>query len=232
MTQYQVQISMTAATVTALTESGSRLQAFRAVQSSDRAGRPLLWRSPDYSATTYVDWTSRYFAYTSRSAIKAGQRVVVGFQAVIDTGQTLNVTSGGIGEVSAEGRAGEISILNTTTTQFTCGIGGPADNPEPTCAFPLYGNHLQRIVPLPKILLMFSTQPLVPGTVISGTIMTTLTSFGPAVLVDLGSESDRAVSYDINTGWSWGGFSWARQIPAGTDLVPLLIESPVAALQV
>lgn len=232
MTDYQVQISMTPATVTALTESGSRLQACRAVQSSDRAGRPLLWRSLEYSTTTYVGWTNRHFAYTSRSAIKAGQRISVGFQAVIDTGETLQVTAGGIGEVSREGWAGAISIHNTTTTQFTCGLGGPSEDPEPTCAFPLYGDHLQRIVPLPKVLLMFSTQPLAPGTVIDGTTTAARTSVGPSVLVDLASGSDRAVSFDINTGWSWGGFSWARQIPAGTDLVPLLIESPVAALKV
>jgi hypothetical protein len=43
---------------------------------------------------------------------------------------------------------------------------------------------------------------------------------------DLAAENQPSLGYDINAGWSWGGFSWAQEVPAGTGLVPLLIEPP------
>jgi hypothetical protein len=228
MTQYQTKVTMTTATVSALQTSGSYLYVFRAVQASDRAGRPVVWTRQPYSQHTYVNWSASYDAYTSLSPIKAGQEIPVGFFAAINVGELLQVTAGGIGTVTSAGHNGTISIQNTTSTPFTCGVGGglSGDAAAPLCAFPLNGNSLEVVTPLDKIMLMFSTQLIAPGTVIDDFYGAPLSSFGPGVLIDLASANQRTLSYDINTGWSWGGYNWAREVPAGTNLVPLLIEPP------
>jgi len=189
----------------------------------------VLWRRVPYSTSTHVGWRDGCQAYTSGSPITGGEQVRVGFSAAIDVGQVLRVLPGGIGLVCSDGHAGAVAILNTTSTMFTCGISGGTDSePAPYCAFPLYGNHLQTLVPLGKILLMFATREVAPGTVVEHFYDAARTSFGPGVLIDLTGATQRALTYDINTGWSWGGYTWARTIPPGTDLVPLLIERPEA----
>jgi hypothetical protein len=78
------------------------------------------------------------------------------------------------------------------------------------------------IAPIEKILLMFSTKPLNTGAVVEQ-------AYSSSIMVDLTANNTRDVSYDINKGWSWDGGSWAQQVPAQTNLVPLLIESPTAS---
>ena len=47
------------------------------------------------------------------------------------------------------GAATALSILNTTHSQFTCGISEQYDSTStPSCVFPLYGGDLQLIAPL------------------------------------------------------------------------------------
>jgi hypothetical protein len=228
--QYQVTINMPQATVTDLVNSRNILYVFRAVRASDPAGRPLLWMSAPYSVVTQINCCDRYDAYTSPSPIRAGEQVTAGFSDPIEVGQQLQVQAGGFGDVEA-GHPGAVSILNTTSTYFTCGIGGggAGGGAAPFCAFPLYGNSLQVVVPLGKILLMFSSQPVAPGTAIDDFYAPAVRSFSSGVLIDLATENQPALGYDINAGWSWGGFSWAQQVPAGTGLVPLLIEAPPPA---
>jgi hypothetical protein len=229
MTLYQVTVTMAPATVTALVDSGCSLYVLRAVESADLAGRPLLWMSAGYSVNTYVTWQDNYDGVTSPDMISAGQRVAAGFSAALDIGQLLGVQAGGIGYVSSAGQPGALSILNTTSTYFTCGIGaGTGTAAAPFCAFPLYGNNIQVVVPLQKILLVFASQVIPPGTVIDNTYVKALTSSGPGVLIDLTSASQRALSYDVNGGWTWGGYAWAQMVPADSNLVPLLIERPAA----
>lgn len=232
MTQYTVTLSLPPATMAALTGSGFVLYALRATRSSDLAGRPLVWRSQDdYAPTTVISWLDGYTAYTSGSPIVVGQPVLAGFSIAVTLGQVLQVIKGGGGTVRAGGPAGTVSLSNTTNSAFTCGVGGGAagDQQPVFCAFPLYGLNLQVLSPLQVVLLMFSTQQLAPGTVFAG--MPTgeddsLDASTPSLLVDLSGQSSRSVGYDIDAGWSWDGGSWAQQLPAGTDLVPYLIQRP------
>jgi hypothetical protein len=234
MKQYQVTILMNDETVTALERSGHALQAFRAIRSSDRAGRPLLWRRESCSPRTQVGWSDSYDAYTARDLIEPGKEIHVGFYAAVEAGDVLRVRAGGTGDVTADGDPRAISVQNTTTTHFTFGIGdGTNGGMAAFCAFPLHGMYQQVLRPSEKILLRFSTQEITPGTVIGGEHdQIVRTSFGPGILVDLAAGLHRELSYDIDEGWSWGRYSWARQIPAGADLVPLLIESCAAAAPV
>ncbi len=182
---------------------------------------PLVWfRTDTFSATTNVDWQVQYQAYTSRSAIIPNGQIDASYSTDINLGQMLNVVAGGTGTVVGGGPSTAISIQNTTTTPFTCGIsevtGGSA---KPLCAFPLYGTQMDVMAPIEKVLLMFSTTPVNTGTVIEQ-------AYSSGIFIDLTSAQQRAVNFDINNGWDWGGFAWARQIPPTSNLVPLLIESP------
>jgi hypothetical protein len=121
------------------------------------------------------------------------------------------------------GTPGAISVHNRTTTPFTSGISqrqaATTGTAAPIVAFQLYGQNLQTIVPLERVLLVFATAPLAPGTPVER-------SPGLGLLVDVSGAHDRAVAYDINAGWSWGEAPWAHEVPAGAALAPVLITSP------
>jgi hypothetical protein len=144
--------------------------------------------------------------------------VLAGFSTAIEDGQRLRVRDGGIGEVGA-GEAGSISFLNLTGRAFTCGVG---EGGAPFCAFPLYGGNLLCIEPVARIVARWSTGPVPAGTVV-GSAVGPPAAYGPGVLVDYAGAGQRDLRYDINAGWSWGGGSWARQVEADRDLVPLLV---------
>jgi hypothetical protein len=223
-TPYEVTINMTAQTVSQLLAAGFFLYGFKAVQASMTGGSPVVWfATQEFSATTMVNWQEQYQAYTSNSQIIPGGDIVASFAAGITLGETLNVEAGGVGTVTSTGTPTAISILNTVSTPFICGISelqGTSYNP--LCAFPLFGNNEDVIAPIEKVFLMFSTQPVNTGTVVEQ-------SYGPGILIDLTASNQRTVNYDINAGWSWGGFSWAQQFPPNSNLVPLLIETSAAA---
>lgn len=217
---FQVTINMDEATANGLNASGYCLYGFRAVQCSDHAGMPLVWlQTSQYSTTTSVSWQDQLTAYTSLDSIVASNPVMANFNAAITLGQNLTVDKPtGIGVVGA-GVPSMIGVLNQTTKPFTCGLSSPAGSqpPQPYCAFPLYGNNAVILKPLSKILLLFATNPMAPGTPVG-------IAFGSGLLVDLTSSSTRTVSYDLNASWSWGGYSWAQAVPPLTNLIPLLIE--------
>lgn len=228
-TEYEVDVVMSAETVNRLQELGFYLHAFKAVQSMT-PGAPLVWftlNPEDYSEKTQITWQVEYEAYTSRSKIIPNGRVSSSFSAHIDLGHTLTVlpNRGGGGDVTAGGPERAISILNKTDVEYVCGISQKVEGKSnPMCAFPLLGGGNKDVIaPIEKILLMFSTSPLNTGTVI-------YQAYSEGVMIDLTSANTRAVKYEVNKGWSWGGFNWARKVEADENLVPLLIDSP--ALQI
>jgi hypothetical protein len=226
-TPYEIDITMAPATVTALLNGNYNLYGFKAVQAAQGGGAPLVWfqlTSTEYSALTQLQWSVQYQAYTSTSTIVPNGKVTASYATNVELGQQLNVEPGGIGNVTTAGPATAISVYNTTSTQFTAGISQQAadGSNNPMCAFPLYGQQLDVIAPIEKVLLMFSTQPVNTGTVIEQ-------AYSPGVLIDLTSSNQRAVAYDINAGWSWGGYSWAQTVAANENLVPLLIETSSAS---
>ena len=221
MADYQVNIIMSDATVNALLEQGYNLYAFKAVDASNKKGAPLVWfKTKTFATSTEIDWQVDYEAYTSLSEIIPKGIIKASNHYPIDLGQTLVVTGAtGTGKVQGTGTEGAISIVNQTSTGMTCGISQKVGgNAAPMCAFPLNGNMLDVIAPIEKVLLMFATNALNTGTVI-------FQSFSQGVLIDLTASNTRDVNYDINTGWSWDGGTWAKKIAPGTDLVPFLIES-------
>jgi hypothetical protein len=233
VTTYTVTIQCTSATVSALQAEGSALIGFSAVQGTDASALPVVWLSTTgYSTTTNIVWSTTYEAYTSSTAIKAGTLIEVGSAQAIVVGQVANVGGGGLITVANGGTAGYVTIANTTNDPYTCGIEQMVNNVfAPLCAYPLYGNNTQTIVPLPQIVLMFTTAPLAVGEAWSDDIpapqvrlSASLDATGPAFWIDMSGQTTATVSYDVNDGWSAAGApSWGQTISASL-IVPTVIQ--------
>lgn len=228
MATYSISISMNQETVNDLSANNFVMYGFKAVRTT-AAGAPLVWfGTTSYGIDTDLNWEQRYQAYTSKSQIVPGGTVRATNAYDIDLDQTLVVVDkSGIGDVdTGAGTPRAISVLNQTDTQFTCGISEmqPTGAVTPLCAFPLFGNNLDVMAPVARVLLMFTTVAVNTGTVV-------YQAYSPGVLIDLTDVNSRAIAYDINTGWSWGGGPWARQIAPSEDLRPLLVENDPALNQ-
>lgn len=234
-TDYEVHIQMSEDTVNALTDGGYYLYGFKAVQSSNKGGFPLVWfRTQDFGKDTTIQWQENFQAFTTLSQLIPGGTIIATNSYEVELGDILTVTStSGTGEVTTGGSAGTIEIANGEhiTKQFTCGISQQSvlqesvlsqeqnDTTTPLCAFPLHGSgSLDVIAPIEKVLLIFSTLPEHKGAVIEQ-------AFSPGLLLDLtGAIRTRDVQYDINEGWSPTNQPWATSISTNTDLVQLLID--------
>jgi hypothetical protein len=223
-TPYQITITMDQDTVNSLQAGGFYLYGFKGVQTTLQGGAPLVWfESQTFSLNTVVSWQEQYQGYTSSSAIIPNGQIVASASYNMDLAQTLEVQNpSGTGVVVTGGTQNALSILNQTSTPFTCGISqvqnvGGQPVATPLCAFPLYGNMLDVFAPIELVLLEFATVAVNTGTVI-------YQAFSQAALINLTSDSEMAVSFDINTGWSGNGNPNVQTYPAGTNLVPLLLQ--------
>jgi hypothetical protein len=225
-TTYDVQINMDDNTVNKLGSGGYRLYGFKAVRTETQGGAPVVWFQTDtFSTDTNVSWVTYYQAYVSLNPdIQNGVVIKASNSVDVTLGDIFNVrTAKGTGDVTQDGPRGTISVNNLTEIEFACGISQKSSlnqKPQPICAFPLYGNGLDVMAPIEKVLLMFSTKPVNTGTVIEQ-------SYSSSIMIDLTGAPDnqREVSFDINKGWSWGGYNWAQKYPANSNLIPLLIDS-------
>jgi hypothetical protein len=209
-------------TVNSLQGGGFALYGFKGVQTALQGGAPLVWfQTRQYSLKTVVPWTEQYQAYTSLSQIIPNGQIQASAAYDIDLAQTLNVTNpSGTGQVVTGGTQNAISILNQTTTAFTSGISqfnNLTDAASPLCAFPLYGLAMDVMAPIQLVLLEFATVAVNTGTVV-------YQAFSQAALIDLTTQSNIAVSFELNTGWSAGGDPNVKFYPAGTNLAPLLLK--------
>jgi hypothetical protein len=228
MTTYQLQVSIDPDTLTQLTKSGYTLYGFLAAQVSDTQALPLLWYASDlYSSHTVIEWTDQYAVYTSVSTLTSGQSVNVGMSIAMSAGQLLTIgAGGGSSKLTSNGIPDYFAVLNTSTTSQICGLmaGDTASAARPFCALPLNGGSAQVFKPLPHLLLLFSTAICAPATALTQWQQ----SSGPAMLVDLSSAVQPAVSYNLSTGWSWGENIWGKSVPFGTNLATLLLTQPPA----
>lgn len=180
-------------------------------------GALLIWRfREDYLANTTLKWDPEVDAYISNDPIQNQASVSVGVRTPIDLGQTVHVSpTGGLTPMSGGGD-GAITVLNEGTDPWTCGLIDRAAGAQ-TCAFPLYGGAMDVFQPLDKVLLMFAANLMAAGQVIE-------TAYSDGLLVDA-ADADRAVTFDINLGWSAGGAAWASPVKAGANLSELMITT-------
>jgi hypothetical protein len=228
MTQYATTINMSAATANALSQGKFWLYGFKAVKGGG-SGRPLVWfATQTYSTNTSLQWEETYYAYTSLTAsIAPNTKITASNIYKVDLGDTLNVMhSDGVGQPVRSGTPDVISIVNQTTTQFTCGLAqtDPTGATALMCAFTLYGENTDEIAPIEKILLMFATKQVNTGTVIEQ-------AFGPGMSIDLTGAPPvngiptRSVNYDINTQWSWDNSEWGETVSSNSNILPFLINN-------
>lgn len=217
---YEIDITLSPATVDALKNGGFALYAFKAVKSSVAGAAPLVWfRTTAFLSTTTVKWQEQYKAYISTDEIIANGKIQSSADCNIDLGQTAYVTQNGNISPASEGSAGAISILNQGNQPWTTGISQMTNGQaNPMCAIPLYGKNMDVVVPIEKVLLTFASNTVNTGTVV-------YKAYAESVLVDLTGNQERSISFDINNSWSWGTGTWAQTYPANSDLVPLLITN-------
>ena len=217
-TPYEIDIMMSANTIAALKTNGFSLYGFKAVQTSSGGAAPTVWfQSNAFLQTTQVQWSEQYQAYISDSQIIANGVITANTAVDIDLEQTADADAVGNLTVDEQGTPSAISIANQSSVQWTAGISEMVNGvANPMCALPLFGNMLEVIAPIEKVLLMFASTTVDTGTVI-------YKGFSAGVLVDLTAVQTRSLTFDINNSWNWGGAGWGTAVPAQADLVPLLI---------
>ncbi|MDJ1159088.1 hypothetical protein QNA08_12660 [Chelatococcus sp. SYSU_G07232] len=207
-------------TIEQLKNNGFALYGFKAVKTASAGGAPLVWfQSTSFLGTTQVAWEELYQAYVSTDEIIANGRISASSAADIDLNQTMNVDKNGNVTVVRDGTDGAISINNQANPQWTCGISQKSNGKaNPMCAIPLFGNMLDVIAPIERVLLMFASNTVNTGTVI-------YKAYSSGVLIDLTSSRQRSVYFDVNNGWDWGNASWGKPVQAQESIVPLLITN-------
>lgn len=222
-TPYSITISMSQATVTALTASGYQLCGFKAV-SSPTPGQPLVWFSTNQFATQLtINWEEFYLAYTSTSEIESGVVITASDNFPIDLGQLLTINQpGGGGMLGAGTDPNGIQILNGDQVVYTVGMGQMLGNQlTPMCAFSAYPGFMLDIEPIEKVVLMFSTLPLNTGSVIEQ-------AFSPGILLDLTDQHDAVVTFNMTPApgvADWSGANCSNSpIPAQAEMAQILIN--------
>jgi hypothetical protein len=220
---YAVNLTMNAKTVQTLLGQGNALVALSAVHGRDLAALPLVWSlTANYGETTLLRWKTAYAAYTSASPIVAGTVVHPANTRDAVPGRAVNVGSGGVLTDGGTGSPGAIEIVNGVGSSFTCGIQQSVNDVlAPVCAYPLNGLSTHTIVPLPYVVLVFTTTPLTVGEAFDAAVPGLALS--PIVAIDLSSNATAGVQFDVDLGWSPSSGTSAETIAVGA-LVSKLIQ--------
>lgn len=224
--QRTLTISLSSATVQALASGNLALYGFAAVSYGPvltaavgyGGGYPLVWfRIPNCLPRTVVTLSDPAAAFVSTTALSENAVVAMSNSAPATVGQTVEVAATGLMSTDANGQPGVISVVNQGSTPWTCGLAADAGfGSAPICAFPLHGNSMDMIGPTAKVLVMFAVDKIPVGSAVT-------TAYAGGLFIDFQTEAARAVSFDIDQGWSWGGGTWATVVPPQTNLGALLV---------
>ncbi len=213
---------MSSSTVATLKEQGYSLYGFKAVQASG-GGAPLVWFKYDQDKllqNTNVEWTESFSAYNSTSQIISGGQIRSNNVIDANLDDLITIDLAGNLSHSKRGVKRAISFLNDAAQQFTVGISQLVNGKtNELCAFPILGSQASRVItPITKIALIFSTD-----TIKTGTVITKAMSSG--ALIDLTGVGSREVTFDVKEGWGPKEGSWLTTFEAFTNMSRLLIES-------
>jgi hypothetical protein len=219
-----ITITLAPTTIIALKDLGYALYVMRAFDTTNAGGKPLVWvTTAQFFEQTTIEFEAEYQTYISSSQVVANGVVDVSTMAPVALGQTATFNPDGTITVTRGGTSAGVTLVNGGTTPYTTGLAAPANGNVPAAIFaePLYGLAEDIVAPLDQCLLTFSTQGVAAGTLVA-------TAMSQSLLVDVTGASQRAVTFDINTGWSAGGATWATSVPAGTGLTSVLVhEKPL-----
>lgn len=222
-TPYQINFTLDTDTLATLQDQGYQLYAFKSVASSTQGAKPLVWFSVSTKkllANVSINWTEQYQAFINESTAIGTEGSTVDASASIDAdlGQIVVVDPHGNLSAETNGVANALTIENDSTNPLVCGISQQVNGAmKQLCAFPLYGQNADVIMPKEKVLLMFSTNVYETATVIER-------AFSKGLLIDLTGNHSRTVSFDLNTGWSAGDVTWATNVGFHALLADSLIE--------
>lgn len=221
MAVFQVTVNISPEVVKLLKERGYSLYVFKAVRSSGK-GQPTVWFNIDmnvFLSNNTITWEEKeYRGYASMTPVMPGAMIMQLSNILTNLGDLITIDKNGmLQNTSRESQSGTISFLNKTSQEFTVGI---AQNSTPFCAFPILDvDSALVIMPISKILLIFSAEMIPTSTVI-------LQAMSSGVFIDLTDVGSRQVNYDIEKGWSTDPPTapWMKSVSASDLLAPLLIE--------
>lgn len=227
-TPYGITINMDQNTVDSLLAADCSLCAFKAVQGPSN-GTPLVWfQTRQLTLNTEITWTKQYQAYSSGTQIQSGATIVAGHTYPVNMGDMLTINGpDGAGDIDTDGNSPVgVEIYNNTNKTLSAGITqlNSSGKSSPTCAFTLFGQMDDIVIPVEHIMLMFSANPVNTGAVITN-------SFSQGIIVNLTNINSRTVSYGLHTGWSTGGQPGMAIYPPKTAMQPLLIQSYTSSIK-
>jgi hypothetical protein len=224
---YNVIVTMSGDTVAKAKAQGLKLYGFKSVQASSPETQPVVWfKDADYLQTNSINWSEQYQAFTSLTDPIGGGSISsitsanadLGQEADVDQYGNIVVTNGTPG-LTTDSSGQAIAIVNTSSTPFTAGLASVQNGvAKAMCAMPLYGHMSNYIAPIEKITLMFASENVDTGAVISRT-------YAQALQIDLTASNTHTVAFDINNSWSWGNQAWGTLIPKGETLQPFVVSS-------
>lgn len=225
--QHMITVTMRRPTVRALSEDDFALYLFQAVECDQGGGTPLVWASiREFAPTMTLSWSAGTYAYAAAADGGAtgsvADAVSSGSLCPAGAGQIVAVGANAVTSTSpCPGDPAYITLLNRTSTPYACGLAqnSPTHDrmPAPFCAFPLYGNNLVFLAPLPRIALSFGTRRLRTGEPVGEIV-------GPTVLVDLTRPGPSHLGFDINDSWSSEG-ACTTDVGVGSLANALIIPS-------
>jgi hypothetical protein len=215
----QVNIKLAPATLTAIMGLGYALYVMRAFDTTNAQGKALVWLTTTQLAESIrIAFESRYEAYVWTSRMVANAVIISTSTAPVDLGQTATVDENMRIAVSQGGNSDGVTIVNGIATPYTTGLMASGNGAlAPIFAEPLHGLAADIAAPLDQFLLTFTTQGVAPGTLVEH-------AMSQSLLVDLSGVLERDVAFEIDAGWSAGGAAWAKTVPAGSALTPVLVH--------
>jgi hypothetical protein len=200
---------------------GKSLRVYKSV-GSGATGLPVVWFSQNaFSDFVTFSWTEQYAGFVTDGGTPTDGITVKDVSLEpLELGQKLIALDTGKVMPSNSGLPGTITVKNSGTRPWLCGMGQEVKGKlSPVCAFDLGGQGENVIMePYEKVLLVFeSTKEMDTGTVVARALSASLT-----VELD-GSNLERTVVFRKSTGWSTNDEVWAKQNDDELDLVDALI---------
>ncbi|OMQ09750.1 hypothetical protein [[Flexibacter] sp. ATCC 35103] len=223
MATFTTTINLNQEDVRILKSEGYSLYGFKSVNASGD-GSPTVWfnlPAEKILGSIKITWQDDFQAYISTNTIAPKTRIEAMSTVETDLGQLVSIERGSANlEVSTDGIHGAISFLNKDSQRFSVGISQVVNGRSSIlCAFPILGSGSSRVItPVPKIALIFSTEQIEIGTVITK-------AMSSGAFINLKDNNSRVVNYNVDEGWSADGGPWLKSFNAFTDLKKLLIEN-------
>lgn len=223
MATFKTTVVISPADVAFLKQNKYSLYGFKAVEASG-TGQPTVWfklATNVLLTNTQITWQEKYQGYNSNSQVSENVQIVASNTIATDLGQLITIDSDGNLTGSSDGPEGAVTFSNLAKQRYTVGINQLVNQESNIlCAFPITGSGSARMItPITKIVLIFATD-----TINTGTVITKAMSSG--AFIDLTGTTERTVNYSTDLGWNaTGSPTWLKNFNAMANMADMLIES-------